>query len=115
MGCNNIRFSRIYELLGSEYSHYTTLTEEEYLRMVPEFRKGLESNLPDGYNVAEEISNNADVTATYRGYKKFLETERDTKLGRSRADKENAEIAKRMLNRGKVRHSDNWMSHKCCY
>ncbi|KAL6899929.1 Pyoverdine/dityrosine biosynthesis domain-containing protein [Trichoderma evansii] len=102
MGCDHIRFSRIYELLGSDYSHYTTLTEEEYIYMVPEFRRGLERNLPDGYNVAEEISNNADVTATYRGYKKFLETERDTKLGRSRADKENAEIAKRMLNRGKA-------------
>ncbi|PNP39491.1 hypothetical protein TGAMA5MH_08509 [Trichoderma gamsii] len=104
IGCSNIRFLRIYELLGSEYSHLTTLTEEEYLYMVPDFRKGLESHLPEGYNVAEEILHNADVTATYRGYKKFLETERDTKLtsGRSRADKENAEIAKRMLNRGKA-------------
>lgn len=78
--------------------------------MVPEFRKGLEKNLPDGYNVTEEISNNADTTATYRGYKKFLETERDAELSRSRADKENAEIAKRMLNRGKVRHSYSWIS-----
>lgn len=111
MGCSNIQFSRIYELLGSEYSNYTTPTEEEYLHMVPEFRKGLERNLPDGYNVAEEISNNADVTATYRGHKKFPETEHDTKLGRSRADKENAEIAKRMLNRGKVSCNYNWMGH----
>lgn len=80
--------------------------------MVPDFRKGLESHLPEGYNVAEEILHNADVTATYRGYKKFLETERDTKLtsGRSRADKENAEIAKRMLNRGKVSYKCKWIS-----
>lgn len=94
----------MYELLGSEYSHLTTLTEEQYLELVPEFRKGLERNLPDGYNVSEEISNNADVNATYCGYKKFLDTERDVKLGRSRADKENADLAKRMLNRGKVSH-----------
>lgn len=73
--------------------------------MAPEIRKRLERNLPDGYNVTEEISNNADVNATYCGYKKFLETERDIKLGRLRADKENTDLAKRMLNRGKVSHS----------
>jgi hypothetical protein len=113
MGCDNIRFSRIYELLGSEYEHYSTITEEEYLVKVPEFRERLERNLPEAYNVTEQISNDPDVTATYRGYKKFLETERDIKLGRSRAERENAEIAKRMLQRGKVGYNDKRMNHKC--
>lgn len=92
----------MYELLGPDYAHYDTITEEEYLARVPEFRERLERNVPEDYDAAQQISNDSDVAQTYRGYKKFLETERDVQQSRSRSDKENANIAKRMLRRGKV-------------
>ncbi|KAK5999265.1 Isocyanide synthase xanB [Cladobotryum mycophilum] len=99
-GCRNIRFARIHELLGEDSNG--PMTQDQYLSQVAMYRIGLEQNLPGGYDVAEEISNDPDTTKTYCGYKKFLETERDVRQSRSRNEKENAAIAKKMLRRGKA-------------
>ena len=102
-GCRNLRFARMYELFGAKcVPPNGQLTKASYLAKVPEYRMLLEQNLPPGFDAKEEISNNPDTMKTYCGYKKFLETERDVLQARSRNEKENGEIAKKMIRRGKV-------------
>lgn len=101
--CNNVQFCRIQELLDPLSSSLGHIEEAEYLANVAAYRNGLEKYLPADYDVGGQIATDPDVVQTYRGYKKFLETERDVDQPRSRAEKENASIAKSMLRRGKVR------------
>lgn len=103
LGCNNIQFCRIQELLDPLSSSLGHIEEAEYLANVAAYRNGLAKHLPDDYDVVAQIATDPDVAQTYKGYKKFLETERDSDQPRSRAEKENASIAKSMLRRGKVR------------
>ena len=102
-GCRNLRFARMYELFGVECAPQNgQLTKISYLAKVPEYRMLLEQNLPQGFEAKDEISSSPDTMKTYCGYKKFLETERDVLQARSRNEKENGEIAKKMIRRGKV-------------
>ncbi|KAI6752578.1 hypothetical protein HG530_013947 [Fusarium avenaceum] len=102
LGCNNIQFCRIQELLDPLSSSLGHIEEAEYLANVAAYRNGLAKHLPDDYDVVAQIATDPDVAQTYKGYKKFLETERDSDQPRSRAEKENASIAKSMLRRGKA-------------
>lgn len=101
--CHHIRFSRICDLVGVEHES-DNLNEELYLARVSEYRGLLEANIPRSFDVLDAISNDPDISRTYKGYKKFLMSERDNRTGRSRSqtEKENGSIAKAMIVRGKV-------------
>lgn len=103
-GCSCIRFSRICDLVGAEHES-EKLNEALYLTRVSEYRSLLEANTPDDFDVLHAIANDPDTSKTYKGYKKFLMSERDNRPGRSRSqtERENSIIAKAMIVRGKVR------------
>lgn len=64
----------------------------------------LVANMPSGFDVLDAITNDPDISKTYKGYKKFLISERDDREYRSRSqmERENSAIAKAMIARGKV-------------
>ncbi len=101
--CRCIRFSRICDLVGAEHES-EKLDETLYLARVSEYRSTLEANTPSGFDVLDAIANDPDTSKTYKGYKKFLMTERDDRTSRSRSqtERENSGIAKAMILRGKV-------------
>ncbi|KAI1749580.1 Clavaminate synthase-like protein [Xylaria castorea] len=101
-GCQYIRFSRICDLVGTEHAS-ENLTEEMYLDKVPEFRRLLEANGPADFDVVDAIANDLDILKTYRGYRKFLETDL-TRNGRSKSQqgRQIGEVAKAMITRGKA-------------
>ncbi|KAJ8132620.1 hypothetical protein O1611_g997 [Lasiodiplodia mahajangana] len=101
--CHYIRFSRICDLVGAEHES-GTLNEELYLQKVSKYRGLLEENTPEGFDVLDAISNDPDISRTYKGYKKFLMSERDNRTNRSRSqtERENGSIAKAMIVRGKA-------------
>lgn len=101
-GCCHIRFTRLHELLGPGFA-LDQLTKEKYLDGVASYRQALHELLPEGYDGADDIANDPDVNQTYKGYKKFLDTEVDIKNeGRAARDRRNADLAKQMMGRGKV-------------
>ncbi|KAI1128731.1 Clavaminate synthase-like protein [Nemania abortiva] len=102
-GCHHIRFSRICDLVDAEHES-DNLNEELYLARVSEYRGLLEANTPEGFDVLDAISNDPDISTTYKGYKKFLMSERDNRTNRSRSqtERENGSIAKAMIVRGKA-------------
>jgi hypothetical protein len=59
---------------------------------------------PPDFDVLDAIANDPDIAKTYKGYKKFLMSERDDHPNRSRSqtERENSAIAKAMILRGKV-------------
>ncbi|KAI1175517.1 Clavaminate synthase-like protein [Nemania sp. FL0916] len=101
--CHYIRFARICDLVGKDYESQH-LDEALYLAKVAEYRSLLEANTPSDFNVLEAITNDPDISKTYKGYKKFLMTERDDRNDRSRSqtERENSAIAKAMIVRGKA-------------
>ncbi|KAJ2992581.1 hypothetical protein NUW58_g823 [Xylaria curta] len=101
--CRYIRFSRICDLVGAEHES-DKLDEALYLAKVSEYRSLLEANTPSGFDVLDAITNDPDISATYKGYKKFLMSERDDRTHRSRSqtERENSGIAKAMIVRGKA-------------
>ncbi|KAI3338332.1 Clavaminate synthase-like protein [Ustulina deusta] len=101
--CRCIRFSRICDLVGAEHES-EKLDETLYLARVSEYRSTLEANTPSGFDVLDAIANDPDTSKTYKGYKKFLMTERDDRTSRSRSqtERENSGIAKAMILRGKA-------------
>ncbi|KAI0976531.1 Pyoverdine/dityrosine biosynthesis protein-domain-containing protein [Xylaria arbuscula] len=101
--CDCIRFSRICDLVGAEYDS-ETLDEMLYLANASKYRGILMANTPDGFDVLDAITNDPDISRTYKGYKKFLMGERDDRTVRSRSqtERENSEIAKTMIIRGKA-------------
>ncbi|KAK5631702.1 hypothetical protein RRF57_007416 [Xylaria bambusicola] len=102
-GCYHLRFLRISDLVGAEYESLR-LNETLYLSRVSEYRSILESNTPSGFDVSDAIANDPDTTKTYKGYKKFLISERGDRanISRSQMERENSAIAKAMILRGKV-------------
>ncbi|KAF2968322.1 hypothetical protein GQX73_g5263 [Xylaria multiplex] len=102
-GCHCIRFARICDLVGAEHNS-EALDEELYLAKVSEYRSLLEANTPSGFDVLDAITNDPDISKTYKGYKKFLMSERDDRANRSRSqtERENSGIAKAMIVRGKA-------------
>ncbi|KAI1357745.1 Clavaminate synthase-like protein [Xylaria arbuscula] len=100
--CRCIRFSRICDLVGTEYAS-ETLTEAMYLEKAPEFRVLLEANGPVDFDVIDSIENDPDILRTYRGYRKFLETDL-TRGGRSKSQQGRliGDVAKAMITRGKA-------------
>lgn len=102
-GCHCIRFSRICDLVGAEHET-ENLNETLYLARASEYRRLLEAATPSGFDVLEAITNDVDILKTYKGYKKFLMSERDDRADRSRSatERENSGIAKAMIVRGKV-------------
>ncbi|GAW11691.1 hypothetical protein ANO14919_010410 [Xylariales sp. No.14919] len=102
-GCRYIRFARIYDLIGPEHE-IENLNEELYLSKVSEYRSLLEANAPSSFDVLDAITNDPDISKTYKGYKKFLMSERDDRTNRSRSqtERENSGIAKAMILRGKA-------------
>ncbi|RWA08676.1 hypothetical protein EKO27_g6417 [Xylaria grammica] len=102
-GCRYIRFARIYDLIGPEHE-IENLNEELYLSKVSEYRSLLEANAPRSFDVLDAITNDPDISKTYKGYKKFLMSERDDRTNRSRSqtERENSGIAKAMILRGKA-------------
>ncbi|KAI0392367.1 Pyoverdine/dityrosine biosynthesis protein-domain-containing protein [Xylariaceae sp. FL0594] len=108
-GCHNIRFARICDLVSSgtetDDAHESeTLTEELYLEKAGEYRDRLIAMTPSGFDVANAIATDPDIADTYKGYKKFLMSERDDRPSRSRSqtERENGAIAKAMIARGKA-------------
>jgi len=106
-GCHNIRFARICDLIsGTDTEHHQSqkLTEALYLTKASEYRGLLVAMTPPDFNVLEAIANDPDIAKTYKGYKKFLMSERDDRPNRSRSqtERENSAIAKSMILRGKV-------------
>ncbi|KAI0204668.1 Clavaminate synthase-like protein [Astrocystis sublimbata] len=101
--CHYIRFSRICDLVGAGHES-ETLDEAHYLARVSAYRKLLEANTPVGFDVLSAIANDPDISRTYKGYKKFLMSERDDRTARSRSqtERENSVIAKAMIVRGKA-------------
>ncbi|KAI1752712.1 Clavaminate synthase-like protein [Xylaria castorea] len=101
--CHYIRFSRICDLFGAEHES-GKLDEAVYLARVSEYRNLLEANTPSGFDVLDAIANDLDISKTYKGYKKFLVSERDNRTNRSRSqtERENSSIAKEMIVRGKA-------------
>ncbi|KAI0535809.1 Clavaminate synthase-like protein [Xylaria digitata] len=101
--CRCIRFARICDLVGAGHNS-ETLDEELYLAKVSEYRSLLEANTPSGFDVLDAITNDPDISKTYKGYKKFLMSERDDRTSRSRSqtERENSGIAKAMIVRGKA-------------
>ncbi|KAI1314258.1 Pyoverdine/dityrosine biosynthesis protein-domain-containing protein [Xylaria venustula] len=101
--CDYIRFSRICDLVGAEHDS-ETLNEALYILNAPKYRGILMANTPDGFDVLDAITNDPDITRTYKGYKKFLMGERYDRTIRSRSqtERENSEIAKTMILRGKA-------------
>jgi pyoverdine/dityrosine biosynthesis protein Dit1 len=104
--CHCIRFARICDLVGAEHES-EQLTEALYLTRVSKYRSSLEANTPTDFNVLEAILNDSDISKTYKGYKKFLMSEREnrSKRSRSQTERENSGIAKSMILRGKVRRN----------
>lgn len=103
--CDHIRFSRICDLVDAKYAP-GELDEELYLERASKYRHLLVANTPSGFNVIDAISNDPDISKTYKGYKKFLKSERDDRnhhRSHSLTEKENAVIAKKMISRGMVR------------
>ncbi|KAI0521488.1 Clavaminate synthase-like protein [Xylaria bambusicola] len=102
-GCHRLRFLRISDLVGAD-DESSRLNETLYLSRVSEYRSILESNTPSGFDVLHAITNDPDITKTYKGYKKFLISERDDRTNRSRSqmERENSVIAKAMILRGKA-------------
>lgn len=100
--CRCIRFSRICDLIGTEYES-ESLTEAMYLEKAHEFRSLLEANGPVDFDVVDAIANDPDILRTYRGYRKFLETDL-SRGGRSKSQqgRQIGEVAKAMITRGKV-------------
>ncbi|KAI3324702.1 Clavaminate synthase-like protein [Xylariaceae sp. AK1471] len=105
-GCHYIRFTRICDLVGAEHES-EKLTEALYLTRASKYRSLLEANTPTDFDVFEAIANDPDISKTYKGYKKFLMSERDdrNKRSRSQTERENSGIAKSMILRGKVRRN----------
>lgn len=68
--CRYIRFSRICDLVNAGHES-DKLDEVLYLARVSEYRKLLEANTPSGFDVLNAITNDADISKTYKGYKKF--------------------------------------------
>ncbi|KAI1366304.1 Pyoverdine/dityrosine biosynthesis protein-domain-containing protein [Xylaria arbuscula] len=101
--CHCIRFSRIYDLVSSQHET-KELDEELYLSRVSEYRNMLIANMPSSFDVLDAIANDPDISKTYKGYKKFLMSERDDRTNRSRSqmERENSAIAKAMIVRGKA-------------
>ncbi|KAI1109893.1 Clavaminate synthase-like protein [Nemania sp. NC0429] len=101
--CHCIRFSRIWDLVGAEHDA-ENLNETLYLARASEYRRLLEAATPVGFDVLDAIANDVDILKTYKGYKKFLMSERDDRIGRSRSEteRENSGIAKAMIVRGKA-------------
>ncbi|TRX94235.1 hypothetical protein FHL15_005003 [Xylaria flabelliformis] len=101
--CHCIRFARICDLVGAEHES-DKLDEALYLARVSEYRNLLEANTPSGFDILDAIANDSDISKTYKGYKKFLMSERDDRTGRSRSqtERENSGIAKAMIVRGKA-------------
>ncbi|KAL8640383.1 MAG: hypothetical protein Q9226_008755 [Calogaya cf. arnoldii] len=74
-GCDHVRFLRLVNLLGGEKSD-EPINEEEYLKAAPLFRDELLARyLSEGFDADAHIAKDADITLTYRGYIKFLETD----------------------------------------
>ncbi|RYC56733.1 hypothetical protein CHU98_g9468 [Xylaria longipes] len=101
--CHYIRFSRICDLVGAGHES-DDLDEALYLARVSDYRNLLEVNTPSGFDVLDAIANDPDISKTYKGYKKFLISERDDRTNRSRSqtERENSGIAKAMIVRGKA-------------
>jgi pyoverdine/dityrosine biosynthesis protein Dit1 len=106
--CQYLRFARICDLVGAEHES-EKLNEALYLTRVAEYRSLLEAYTPAGFDVLDAIANDSDISKTYKGYKKFLMSERDDRANRSRSqtERENGNIAKSMIARGKVSRSPN--------
>ena len=106
--CDHIKFYRLRNFLDSAECG-APLTEGEYLKDAPLFRNEMLARyLPDNFDPATIVAEDADTTCTYRGYIKFLETdlahrvfEGDVKT-KGQFKKENEDIARRMIVRGKV-------------
>ena len=107
----HVKFLRLRNLLGGSGS-VEPITEEEYLKHAPEFRTEIITKyLPENFDPDVHITKDADTTLTYRGYIKFLETDlanrnwgEETKT-KAQIKKLHEDIAKKMIVRGKVRHS----------
>lgn len=69
-GCRNIRFSRICDLVGAGHES-ESLNEEMYLTRVSEYRSLLKANTPPDFNVLDAITNDPDISETYKGYSTF--------------------------------------------
>jgi pyoverdine/dityrosine biosynthesis protein Dit1 len=102
--CQYIRFARMFDLVGSASDK---LDKSLYLEKAAHYRELIQTKVPAGFDVVDAIVNDPNTTKTYTGYKKFLMSEREERPGRSRSqmERENAEIAKAMVTRGKVRSS----------
>jgi len=101
--CQYIRFARIFDLVGPA-SETAILDKSLYLEKAAHYRKLIQTRVPEGFDVVDAIANDINTNKTYTGYKKFLISEREERPGRSRSqmERENADIAKKMVTRGKV-------------
>ena len=105
LGLKHLRFTDIFELVGSESP---PTTAEEYATRIGELKERLfVSFLPSGYDFNEDIKKDNNALLTYRGYMKFLELDlatvfREKGMGKSAAKKYNSRVARGMIERGKA-------------
>lgn len=106
--CNNLNFVRLRDLIDQEGIN-EPLSEEAYLKDAPSFRDGLyKQYLPENFDPEVQIANDADMTLTYRGYIKFLETDlansnpESEQKSKAQHKRYREEVAKSMIGRGKV-------------
>lgn len=105
LGLKHLRFTDLFELMGSENS---PTTAEEYASRIGELKERLfASFLPPGYNFDEDIRKDNNALLTYRGYMRFLESDlatffREKGMGKSASKKHSSKVARGMIERGKA-------------
>jgi len=105
LGLKHLKFTDLFELVGSESS---PTTAEEYASRIGKLKERLfVSFLPPGYVFDEDIKKDNNALLTYRAYMKFLELDlatsfREKGMGKSAARKHSSKVARGMIERGKA-------------
>ena len=105
LGLKHLKFTDLFELIGSES---VPITAEEYASRIGKLKERLfVSFVPPGYDFDEDIKKDNNALLTYRGYIKFLESDlatffRGRGMGKSAAKKHCSKVARGMIERGKA-------------
>ena len=105
LGLKHLKFTDLFELIGSESS---PTTAQEYAGRIGKLRERLfVSFIPPGYDFDEDIRKDNSAMLTYRGYLKFLESDlatffREKAMSKSAARKHSSKVARGMIERGKT-------------
>lgn len=115
-GCNNLQFARLCDLIGDD-TLPEPRSEEAYLEAASKVRNEIVTRfMPPDFDVVKAIACDADISATYCGYAKFLSVElaevlKAMNVPNTQKRRYCKDVAQRMIYRGRV---SDLIFRKCC-